>query len=190
LENKGMVVGGGGYNEGNVELMGPAPFSRKDTILPMPVALSAVWALSDSLVVSCGFGWLQRSTDGGRRWTRLPVTGDFFSDLHFPDSLCGYVCGRQGSLYRTLDAGSTWTQLLPPRTFDRVSFESMWFTDRLHGWLVGDFGVCQYTRDGGKHWQQLDGLPANALFTDICCVGKHVWLTSNDGLLYRFYTPE
>jgi photosystem II stability/assembly factor-like uncharacterized protein len=97
-----------------------------------------------------------RTTDGGRTW----------SPVELPDNLWVYdleraggrtwLCGSSGSIYRSDDAGATWTELkgTPFNTTDRCM--DMSFLDPEHGQAVGLEASYWGTEDGGTTWRRLE----------------------------------
>jgi photosystem II stability/assembly factor-like uncharacterized protein len=114
-----------------------------------------------------------RTLDGGRTWTRRPVTGApdslQFRDVHAHDARTAYLLaagpGDMSRIYRTDDGGETWalqwTNPEPAGFYDCVDF---WTVDR--GLVYGDAVDGQLrvllTDDGGRTWRRVpdDALPA------------------------------
>ncbi len=101
-------------------------------------------------------GRILRSTDGGAHWTMVqsnPNT-DVFKVAILNDSV-GYVTGGPYSssgpadyIYRTTDAGKTWTNqivVVPAGTM----FEDICFVNDSDGWAVGHNGIIVHTTDAG-----------------------------------------
>jgi len=84
--------------------------------------------------------------DGGSNW--LPSTMDKGSlqDMQFLNKDTGYVVGFYGRIFRTTDAGMTWTR--QPSYCNRYLF-SVDFTDANNGWVVGSAGTVLHTTNGG-----------------------------------------
>jgi photosystem II stability/assembly factor-like uncharacterized protein/DNA-binding CsgD family transcriptional regulator len=150
----------------------PAP-----TPIPMPtnVQLSApsgevVWAL-------VGGEALFRSLDHGTTWTEqklpdagtAPVSGPQFGNDHdgwalgigAPATQCEaqFVDG----LWRTNDAGETWTKISPTGIGDRQCKDDPTFTDAKHGfiaaWDPNSQPVIYRTSDAGDSWTASQPLP-------------------------------
>jgi photosystem II stability/assembly factor-like uncharacterized protein len=69
-------------------------------------------------------------------------------DVSFTDAKTGTVVGESGTILRTSDRGSTWTnQQVTSKTLRGVSF-----TDAIHGTVVGDSGTIFRTTNGGANW--------------------------------------
>lgn len=76
------------------------------------------------------------------------------NDIHLlSDSIwiaCGGIRGKEGYIFRTEDAGATWSHF---STNNGRSVYCVEFRDSLHGFAGGDFLDLWQTNDGGKSWQ-------------------------------------
>jgi hypothetical protein len=72
---------------------------------------------------------IDRTTDGGLTWSNILThqyipSSEFFKgtsglqSIAFADSLHGLACGRRGLILRTMDGGTTWTQMTSDFTYD------------------------------------------------------------------------
>lgn len=183
-ETAGVVVGGASFGYGYSVNFGPGNFWEKDTLIEYPNELNTVWCTDKNTCFAAGYGWLMSSADGGHSWTRLPVTDDFFKDIHFPTPETGYLCGQYGSIWKTTDGGRNWTRLRKP--LGRERFSAIWFTDTDTGWLVGDKGLLWHTSNGGQSWSAVSGIEGEpnlkGLFVDF---GKG-WVVGESGELWQF----
>jgi hypothetical protein len=106
------------------------------------------------------FGQIFKTTDGGSNW-EVDTLGDLqfdipdFWDIYFPTPDIGYACGNgMTSIYKTTDAGETWTGLNNP--FNAYPFYSIYFTSADTGFAAGGDGFSAggiiKTVDGGTTW--------------------------------------
>ncbi len=58
-----------------------------------------------------GAPYLRKTTNGGNTWTEAPFSGasGTLKGMVFYDVDTGYVCGWAGVIYKTINAGTTWT---------------------------------------------------------------------------------
>lgn len=183
----GVVVGGQGWKQGNSYAYGPDAAWKLDTLHTFTAEMTSICFVGPDVAVAVGMGWVMRSTDAGRHWQRLPVEGDFFQSVHFPDAATGYICGYQGSIYKSMDAGLTWGKIRdggPSKRKDK-GFKALHFTDAQHGWLVGEAGLAWHTDDGGASWQQTTAVPSTDDCTGVFSDAAGAWVTSSAGHLYR-----
>ena len=128
-----------------------------------PVNEDVVW-------ISGHRGTYGRTVDGGATWqvSVMPGAGTLqFRDVDAFDERTAYLlsagAGQLSRIYRTDDAGRTWTLQLQNEDSEGF-FDCMAFWDRDHGIAYGDavgreLSVFR-TEDGGVRWQRLTGLPA------------------------------
>jgi photosystem II stability/assembly factor-like uncharacterized protein len=108
---------------------------------------------SPQVEVVVGPGGLIRTEDGGTTWKRDKLEmdtlfkGTHLYDLRFADANTGYAGGAAG-LFKTVDAGKTWTQIL---TATQDYIWGMHFFDANTGFVSGTFWI-QKTTDGGATW--------------------------------------
>jgi len=125
-----------------------------DIEIPAP---DIVFAISD-------IGILFRSIDAGENWTKLVITpeteGSISSNqLQFFDTENGiavvkyYLLGdSRQRLYRTSDAGETWTLIYETGGTNFPAINNLHFIDKDHGFLCTNFGKLEMTNDGGSTW--------------------------------------
>ncbi len=130
------------------------------------------------------------------------------SNMAFPSRNVGYVCGTRNSIYKTINGGTTWTNISPfpalnagptgfPNTF--VSYTDIFALDDNTVFVVGNMftstGIKRVyrTSDGGATWVDITGnMPAllpvgnmlTILFHDVnngYVAGSNVIFTTNNG---------
>lgn len=105
---------------------------------------------------------LMKTTDGGATWldvggltTEAPGLGVW--ETFFVDVNTGYFVTDEGSVYKTINGGVTWTRKFHSPSF---SLRGLWFRDAGKGYVAGtksdcfgnDCGVLLTTIDGGTNW--------------------------------------
>jgi len=131
-------------------------------------SLRGVSAVDDRVVWASGSGgtWL-RTTNSGKTWTagQVPGAGKLdFRDVYAVDANAAYLLasgpGDQSRIYKTMDAGRTWTlQFTNP---DQAGFlDAIAFWDPQHGLAFGDPVNGRFalfvTASGGSQWKRLNG---------------------------------
>lgn len=110
-----------------------------------------------------------KTTDGGLTWNKsgaleFPFSWGAIKDvkaMHFPNTQVGYAVGREGIIFKTNDAGSTWNYLT--LSSSQYNLESVFFLNADTGFAVGHkvqpspclCGILMNTIDGGKTWSDL-----------------------------------
>ncbi len=149
-----------------------------------------------------------KSVDGGDNWIKIEVKDEakehlsFLTDIEFIDDKLGFVLGSvrtgEGTVFRTEDAGETWTAALAPEfetvtplTNISIAQNGEKKTVLIAGGLP-DQGIILRSEDSGKDWKlidvsdevQLTGIATNSNTT--FAVGNNLQTASSEtGELYR-----
>ena len=94
------------------------------------------------------------STNSGRTWTTKsdPLKGKMIYSLAFTSALTGYAAGNQGTIFKTVDGGNTWENILySPDTGDNYDIKTIDSTIII---AVGRKGSFTISTDGGKTFIQ------------------------------------
>ena len=130
------------------------------------MAIRCVHAFTPSTCIVAGgnpWGGIYRSTNGGGAWAYTEAGNP--NDIYFPTELVGYAAGEGNSVYKTVDAGVTWTDLGPVVPAPQFT---VFFHDELRGW-TGGAGSGSRTMDGGGTWVAMGSIPSytkSIIFTD------------------------
>lgn len=177
-----LLVQGNNSNIGDiVKLNDIGTFVSRDSFSHHLEAISHV---NENTAVACGYGLIIRSDDAGDTWQRIDITGDYYTDVQFPNGNTGYICGYSGSILKSIDGGTTWDFL---RNGDKIlvpdkRFRAMHFENENHGYIVGNDGLCWRTENGGDNWQIIKKLPKYN-FTAVQIIEDKAYLTSKEGAL-------
>jgi photosystem II stability/assembly factor-like uncharacterized protein len=123
--------------------------------------ISDLMFLADSPGWAAGDNGVWRTVDQGSEWSKIAPVGSGprvgGRAVHFVDESVGWLAGRNGTLLRTRDGGTSWdpVALTLPAT-DRPTLQDLQFVDERHGWVVGGNGTLFATRDGGASWVAQD----------------------------------
>jgi photosystem II stability/assembly factor-like uncharacterized protein len=83
-------------------------------------------------------------------WFPYPTGANFnYYSIHFEDNLTGWVCGQNGSIFKTTNGGVTWFQQLSTTS---SPLRSVYFTSGMQGCACGDNGTIIKTATGGTFW--------------------------------------
>ncbi|WP_160144034.1 YCF48-related protein [Chryseolinea soli] len=102
--------------------------------------------------VACNNGTIKKTKDGGVTWyatlTSNTIPSDFFR-IKFADDNVGYATREHSYVFKTTNAGETWTQL----TASLDAAYALQFISPTVGFIGGDDGAMHKTTDGGATWQ-------------------------------------
>jgi gliding motility-associated-like protein len=145
------------------------------------VGTDSLWACGSqqtSVASAQRFGFVFRSFNNGATWDTIKVgpigiTGTqaqqfvTFRGIEFPSRNIGYACGNRGAVYKTTDAGATWTNISPfpalnisPAGFanSAVAYTDILALDNNTVFVVGNMFTSANNRriykttDGGASW--------------------------------------
>ncbi|MEN6294578.1 MAG: YCF48-related protein [Chloroherpetonaceae bacterium] len=127
-----------------------------DFLLPTKYYYTRLSALDKNRVwiMSISDRALLFTTNGGKTWDSTIINNfeniNLFGDIHFVDSLTGFIATDKGSLLQTTDGGKTWFE--KSTGINKYLYEIS-FTDKNNGWIGGTNGIIIHTTDGGENWQ-------------------------------------
>lgn len=84
--------------------------------------------------------------------SRSPMTSETLLGIHFIDRDNGWICGNNGTIFKTNNRGQNW-QEVSLNTFGNDLYE-VEFVGSQSGWMAGSAGSLWYTEDGGISWYQ------------------------------------
>ncbi len=108
-----------------------------------PIRPDTIWSVNTNL---------ERSTDGGKTWSRVPILGDVHVDYHDvwpnPQDRNHIIVANDGGIYETWDEGKTWRFFsnLPVTQFYRVSVDNAWPFYNVCGGAQDNGSVCGPSR--------------------------------------------
>ena len=148
---------------------------------------STGWVVGASLSPSTGGQktLIQKTTDAGKNWVDLPVSGeDILSDVFFVDASIGWVVGENGVILRTSNGGESWER---QKSNSPEKLRSVVFISKNTGWAVGgEFGVnvVLQTEDSGQTW--IDQSSGKLYVQDIGQFESDVWITGQNGFVKKY----
>jgi photosystem II stability/assembly factor-like uncharacterized protein len=127
------------------ELQSPLPTAMDIRGTAAPTTQHVFLATDNNIFNNTGA--LIESTDGGTTWFHrdIPINGEGLNGIFFYDANHGWVFGNTN--YRTIDGGTTWTEL----PFLGSAYFLEFYTPDF-GLITGNFGRY-ISRDGGLNWE-------------------------------------
>ncbi len=103
-------------------------------------------------------GYFGKTTDGGTTWTVSYLTSVGQVSLGavcFTSSQIGYAAGNDGFMFgiifKTINAGASWTVCNSPTSFMSISYSRLVFPNATVGYALTR-GMCMKTIDAGNNW--------------------------------------
>ncbi|HOJ04735.1 MAG TPA: YCF48-related protein [Bacteroidota bacterium] len=131
------------------------------------------WLVGDSIVscFSCK-SMVHGTTDGGETWNVLatfpPLYEDgpcvYWMDVHFTDSLHGWMVGSQGGLASTTDGGHTWSSYEAAKGKEMFAVYAL---SRDHVFISGEESYLAESTDAGVTWIEREKLRNLMLLYDL-----------------------
>lgn len=117
----------------------------------------------------------------------LNIDGDFFTSVCFTSVDEGFVCGYDGGIYKTTDAGNNWKKVRKDNSSfsARTHFNKIRFADSQRGFAVGNNGVVFYSGDAGETWKQSDNFPDEHLYSVFILNNSSAIVSGENGSLYN-----
>lgn len=154
------------------------------------------YGLSDGRLMFYQYGYASISTDGGAHWSSMTLPGDTansYSTYYGPATVQALSGGAiqlsfgDGSIYRSADAGQTWSTVLASSSVPSSSqIRGFWAFDAKHALGVNSNGELVETKDGGRSWAVKQSGLASAYAPRIVFTSAKIgWLYLGDGRLYR-----
>lgn len=110
----------------------------------------------------------------------MQATADGFYSVHTADGTTIWAVGNGGSLFRSLDGGNTWSQLVQGSSTLRSVFAI-----GSDVWMVGDNGACYASSDGGASFDQKTPAGNTNLTRVVFVDSLHGWIAGANGTLMR-----
>ncbi len=179
-----IVVGGVSGNSGIRQYIDSSGVVLKRDSLPYQ--LGKIVMESNSIGYTCGYGFVQKTTDGGASWSFLDIVNDDFTAMDIHGTKI-WVCGYSGSIFYSSNGGDHWSKMRNGNdiTIPSYHLNGILFKDSQQGWAVGEEGKVIFTQDGGKHWSEYTHFTNSTLRTIALCPGGDLLIAGDNGSLFR-----
>jgi len=184
----GIIIGGVSFDEGfmaHVDDKGNT--STQDSL---GYQLNKIKMVDNQTGYIAAYGTVLKTTDAGQTWNPLNIKNDDFTGIYIPNNNEIWVCGYNGSIYHSPDAGQSWQRKRNGNdiTIPRYRLLDIIFKDAATGWAVGESGIVIHTEDGGGHWEQYDHFTSNSLRSIVILSNGDLLVAGDNGSLYRLKT--
>ncbi|MHC1738153.1 MAG: YCF48-related protein [Ignavibacteriaceae bacterium] len=111
---------------------------------------------------------------------------EHFKSVHFESNLLGFACGNNGSIYKTTNAGDSWTKQVSSTA---LTLYSIYFVDTqigfaISGEVAGNSLVLK-TINGGSTWNPITTGAVGVLYSVFFINSSTGWIGGQDGVLYK-----
>lgn len=146
-----------------------------------PVVFDAVYFhnLSDGIVM--GSGAAASTSTNGATWNPNMISFAV-TDIEFVSPTVGFASSYDGYVYKTTDAGLTWTAI---NTGFTPTFFNVDFISATEGWLCGYTGTILHTTNGGTTWTQQPSGWASAISSIEFFDAQNGWACGYAGAIYH-----
>jgi photosystem II stability/assembly factor-like uncharacterized protein len=109
-----------------------------------------------STTTADSLGYMLKTTDGGQNWNDLGYnfTQRVYS-FEMVTDMIGYAGTSNNKIFKTTDAGATWTEQTSGHSGTTHDFYDMAFSTTEIGYTAGNGGRMSKTTDGGATWTEL-----------------------------------
>jgi photosystem II stability/assembly factor-like uncharacterized protein len=151
--------------------------------------MNNIYCTSPATAFICGYGAVLKTTNGRRTWDLMDISGDDFTAMDIHGNVI-WMCGFNGGVYHSVDAGQTWQTLRNPNdiTLPRYRLQAIYFKDNLNGWACGEAGKVIRTDDGGHHWMEYDSFTTENLRAMTPCPNGDLIFVGDNGVVFRMTT--
>jgi len=151
---------------------------------------SAGWAVGSSLNAYGSYSPYMIKTTNSTTWSDISSglpSGFYPRAVSAADAQNVWICGAGGKIYRSSDAGTTWT--LANTGAPTADYNAIWIKSdagAFRGWAVGDSGKVIRTEDGSNWTQQASGLTTSNI-TDLAVYDSSHVCASYGATSYLYY---
>jgi len=118
--------------------------------------LTGISVISKDTVFVTGTNNLYVSFNGGKNWNTSNVTNNYITDSYFTSSSVGHVGCTNGSVFKTVDRGKTWS-LKSSSNSSSSNINKIHFVDSDNGFISkGYMADMLKTTDAGETWKVID----------------------------------
>ncbi len=186
IGNRVLVTGGDNFNLGITFQFGHSDFGYRYSHPDSELRGSLSFDNGNSYYFF-GYGYGFRSNDSMKTYEPINLTNDFFTGSTAINNSLAYVCGYNGGIYKTKNAGQNWEKIdnVNHLLTARDHFNSILFTDEQNGWCVGNNGLILNTVNGSD-WKKVDYSGKENFLSVRQKSGSIVIVSTSDGKLLEF----
>lgn len=189
-EGRGVAVGGISFITGYMMYLN----ARGDVIKrdSLGYELNDIENVDGCTAYICGYGVVYKTADSMKTWELLDVKNDDFTAIHAYKDGVLWMCGYNGSIFRSGDGGQNWQKKRNGNdaTKTRYRLLDIAFADALHGYAVGENGLVIGTDDGGEHWMEYQSFTHVHLRSIFIKKDGTVFICGDKGSLFKMQPTQ
>src|ERR1035437_3991900 len=112
-------------------------------------SIYSIYSAPNKNLYAVGNGNVFTSPDTGKNWYYNHISDFQLYSICFTNPNTGYIVGRQGLLYTTIDKGATWVNSNLNISYNLYAIV---FVNANNGFIVGANGLILKTTNSGKDW--------------------------------------
>ncbi|MCB0839194.1 MAG: T9SS type A sorting domain-containing protein [Bacteroidetes bacterium] len=139
---------------------------------------------NDSVGYMAGWypGGMAKTTDAGQTWTSNYDVGVECYDILFLNSDTGYVVGWWEAISKTVDGGTSWTNI-NYEPLSAIKFKAIDCFDSNNCYVVGDSGNVLFNTDGENFLT--DPIPGKENLNGVAVTEKFCYAVGENGTIFR-----
>jgi photosystem II stability/assembly factor-like uncharacterized protein len=180
-----IAIGGVSFHNGRLTYLNDQYQAYRDDSLGYE--LNDIEMINNKTGYIAGFGVVLKTDDGAVNWHILDVKNDNFTALHANNANELWVCGYNGSIFRSTNGGQSWEKQRNGNSLANKKYHllDIYFKDSNNGWAVGEDGLVIRTTNGGADWEAYEKVTGDALRSIAPTPDGNLILCGDNGALYR-----
>ncbi|MFT4062424.1 MAG: YCF48-related protein [Edaphocola sp.] len=183
--NSGFIIAGESYHSGRL--------MRIDSLGIVGSCDTFEWELDDIVFPEantgymCGYGALQKTTDGGKTWQLQDIADDYFKSIACIGTENVWIVGYNGGIVHTSDGGTTWERQRDGNNplKKKYRLRCVRFRDEWTGYACGDNGLLLKTTNGGKNWIEFEKFTDADLKCLTLVPDGAIWVAGTNAAAFR-----
>jgi photosystem II stability/assembly factor-like uncharacterized protein len=137
--------------------------------------------------IACGYGTPYKTEDDGKTYNPTNFKGDFLTSCITLNSTTGFACGYDGNVYKTSNAGDSYTKIFDHNRFYKkhLNFNGINFINDTKGCVVGNKGYA-YQTNNGKKFDKINLNTSADLYSITLNKNNEAVVSTSDGKLIVF----
>lgn len=181
----GLVIGGVSFGTGyKAPVNSTGGYGGYDSLY---FELNDLEMVNPQIGYLAGYGVVLRTDDSAHTWQEQDIRNDNFTQVFAASRDVAWVCGYNGSIYKTGNGGRNWECMRPANSAFGLKYRLLAitaFSDR-EIMACGEEGCVIYSDDAGAHWMEFDRFTSATLRSVQAMRDGSILICGDGGGLYR-----